>query len=146
MKVIDGLVLAQLNFYLAPFAIPSVISKDSINVNKVLSGLGAKKRMIAPNGARIPVQLEKASSSSGPIACKKEKTNINPITNATMFCAMSKIKLQLNIFIILDDYVFNLYIQYVKTVHYRNTEFQQLNQNIKNPTIFLNDIFQSLVV
>ena len=46
------------------------MSRASINAKKASSGLGDKRRKMAPNGARIPVHLEKASSSIGQNACK----------------------------------------------------------------------------
>lgn len=39
---------------------------DSMNVKIYSFGPGAKKRMIAPNGANIPVHVEKALSIIGP--------------------------------------------------------------------------------
>ena len=72
----------------------AVIINDSMNVKIYSLGPGAKKRIIAPNGANIPVHVEKALSITGPNdinntnTIKKEK--INP-TNVFSDITMSNI-------------------------------------------------------
>ena len=69
----------------------AVIINDSMNVKIYSLEPGAKKRIIAPNGANIPVHVEKALSITGPNdinntnTIKKEKSDpINSFSDINM--------------------------------------------------------------